>query len=101
MRVSIYSLQNTLFDGQAEKLIARTPQGQITVLNHHLPMVIMLVGPTVEVIGGDAEKTSVPIRKGFLEVRPESNVVILAESQENPMSTNSSDRKDLLTRETR
>jgi len=31
MKLSIYSIQSTLFEGEAEKLIAATPQGQITV----------------------------------------------------------------------
>ncbi len=79
MKLSIHSLKNTLFDGSAEKLIVHTPLGEITVLDHHLPMVTVLSGPAAEVVGTSGEKTVVPITSGFLEVRPESEVVILAQ----------------------
>ena len=79
MKISIHSLKNTLFDGSAEKLIVRTPAGQITVLDHHLPMVTVLSGPAVEIASSTGEKTVVPMSGGFLEVRPESEVVILAQ----------------------
>ena len=79
MKLSIYSLQNTLFEGNTDKLIARTPSGQITVLDHHVPMVTVLAGPSVEAISRSGEKTTIPISSGFLEVRPESEIVILAQ----------------------
>ena len=80
MRVLIYSIQKTLFEGEAKELIARTSEGQITVLDDHLPLITSLVGPSVEVVGKNNERKEVPLESGFLEVRPESEVVILANS---------------------
>ena len=80
MHVSVYSLQNTLFSGSAEKLICRTPQGQITVLDHHLPLISTLIGPSVEVIDSKDKKVRIEIDSGVLEVRPESEVVLLVNS---------------------
>ena len=81
MKLSIYSIQSTLFEGEAEKLIAHTPLGQITVLDHHLPMISSLIGPSVEITDKEDMATSVPLAGGFLEVRPESTVVILAKTK--------------------
>ncbi len=79
MKLAVYSITNTLFEGQAEKLICKTPQGEITVLDNHLPLVSALEGPRIRVFGaaGGAEQ-DIPLRGGILEVRPESEVVILA-----------------------
>ena len=80
MHISIHSIRQTLFEGQAQKLICRTPQGQITILDHHLPMVSLLTGPFVEAVNPAGEATRIPMTGGFLEVQPESRIVILAES---------------------
>ena len=78
MRIAIYSIQNILFEGAAEKLLCGTPQGQITVLNNHIPLISTLTGPAVEVVDIEGKSTKVALSGGILEVRPESEVVILA-----------------------
>lgn len=80
MKLSIYSIQSTLFEGEAEKLIAKTVMGEITILDNHLPLVSLLQGPRIEIIDMKGEKNTIPISSGFLEVRPESDVVILVEA---------------------
>ena len=81
MRLSIHSIQQTLFSGEAEKLICHTPQGQITVLDDHLPIISTLTGPNVEIVKTNREKNIVEIGSGVLEVRPESEVVILVNTK--------------------
>jgi F-type H+-transporting ATPase subunit epsilon len=81
MRLSIHSIQATLFRGEAERLIAYTLEGQITVLDHHLPIISTLLGPEIEIVQKNGEKKSVAIASGVLEVRPESDVVILANTR--------------------
>ena len=78
MRVSVYSIQNTLFEGEAEKLIARTPEGQMTVLDDHLPIVAVLNGPLIRVVDKDGKERHLDIVSGILEVRPQSDVVVIA-----------------------
>ena len=78
MRVSIHSIQQTLYDGEAEKVICWTPQGQITVLDHHLPLISRLTGPNLTVMEAGGERREMPLQGGFLEVRPGSEVVVLA-----------------------
>lgn len=72
-------MQNTFFEGEAEKLIARTPLGEITVLENHLPLISILTGPYIKLFDKNKESVKINIASGFLEVRPESEVVILAE----------------------
>lgn len=78
MRVAVYSLEKTLYQGEVEKIIARTTTGEITILDNHVPLVSSLKGPNVEVVEQSGKKNLIPIVSGFLEVRPESNIVILA-----------------------
>lgn len=77
MKVSIYSIQETLFEGEAEKLIANTSLGQITVLNDHLPLISDLKGPVVEIVDKENNKNMININSGFIEVKPNSEVVVL------------------------
>lgn len=79
MQVAIYSIQSTLFEGEAEKVIAYTPQGQMTVLDHHLPLISRINGPSVTIAKQDGKQSDIPLTGGFLEVRPGNRIVILAE----------------------
>lgn len=81
MKISIHSISKTLYDGEAEKLICETPMGQMTVLDHHLPLITQIMGPSLAVVQKTGERSEIPVSAGFLEVRPESEVVILAESE--------------------
>lgn len=76
MKFAIYSLQQTLFEGKAEKIIAKTPSGEITVLDNHVPLISSLVGPEI-VFFEQEQRNSVAIESGFLEVRPNKKVVAL------------------------
>ena len=78
MRVAIHSLQSTLFSGSAEKLIVRTPLGEITVLDHHVPLISSILGPQIEIVDSTGKKVHIKITSGVLEVRPNSEVVLLA-----------------------
>jgi len=79
MRVRIYSLKGVLYEGEAAEIVARTTTGEISVLAHHEPLVTMLTDSELRVVREGAEALSIPIRGGFLEVRPDNSVVVLAE----------------------
>lgn len=78
MKLSVYSIQETLFEGEAEKVLARTSMGAISVLDRHIPLITALVGPSVIIRAKGKKDKVVPLVSGFLEVRPQSEVVILA-----------------------
>ncbi len=79
MHIAIYSIEKTLFEGEGTTLIAKTPLGEISVLDGHLPMITQILGPSVAIIDNDNKKELISIASGVLEIRPESRVVILAE----------------------
>ena len=78
MKLNIYTIQNTLFEGEVEKLIAKTPMGEITVLDNHLPMVSTVTGPAITAIDKNGKKDIIKISSGIIEIKPESEVTILA-----------------------
>jgi F-type H+-transporting ATPase subunit epsilon len=80
MIIKAYSIEETLFEGEGKEVIAATPQGEIAILAGHLPLVTPIIGPRVKILGEDGEIHVFPISSGILEVRPESEVVILAGS---------------------
>lgn len=86
MRLSIYSLRETIFEGEATSVSLLTPLGEMTVLDNHIPMVSVVSPGEIRVTllnpehsrGTDSTTKALPFSGGILEVRPESNVVVLA-----------------------
>lgn len=81
MKIAVYSITETLFEGEADELIARTPSGQITVLNGHIPLITTLIGPTLTLIRKNEAPISIALGGGVLEVRPQSEMVALVEEK--------------------
>ena len=79
MKIAVYSISETLFEGNADELIAQTPSGQITVLNEHIPLITTLVAPTLTVVRKNEKPLDIALSAGTLEVRPQSEVVALIE----------------------
>ena len=78
MQVGIYTIKGTLFQGEAEKVIAKTPMGEIAILKNHIPLVSTLLASVIRLIEkGGVEKT-IQVKSGVIEVRPENHIVILA-----------------------
>ena len=76
MKLSIYSIEKVVFEGEIEKCIARTRMGQITILDGHIPLISFIEGGIVvmykETTDGilSEKEIDIPIEFGFLEVRP-------------------------------
>ncbi len=86
MHLSIYSLQGTVFEGEATSVSIPTPLGEMTVLDHHIPMISTVSPGEIRYTllhpeqggGADTSIKTMPFHGGILEIRPESNVVVLA-----------------------
>lgn len=78
MHLSVYSLQETLFEGEVISVSLPTPLGEMTVLDHHIPLVSTISPGEIRYTLIDEITKTLPFRGGILEVRPESNVVVLA-----------------------
>ena len=71
MILSIYSLKNILFQGQATSLNCHTEMGEITVLDNHEPLISVLSKGVMKVSAKGVDKDQYfEIKSGFLEVLP-------------------------------
>ena len=70
MELSIYSLKNILFQGQASLLNCKTVMGEITVLDNHESLITVLSEGVIKVIDKNKKEFFFQIKSGFLEVRP-------------------------------
>jgi F-type H+-transporting ATPase subunit epsilon len=79
MKVSVYSLKNTLFDAEAESATFDTTTGQITVLDNHEPLITVLKEGLIKIIGKDKKENYIQVKDGFLEVRSQGSVRAIIE----------------------
>lgn len=76
MKLSIYSIQQTLFEGEVENLTLPTATGEITVLDGHIPLISLVNSGEVRYTHSGTQDIT-KISGGVIEVRPGSEVVIL------------------------
>ncbi len=80
MRVAVYSLQKMLYEGEATSVNAKTLAGEITVLDHHRPLISMLTEGAVRVTDAANGDQWFNVKGGFLEVEPGNSVRLLVEA---------------------
>jgi F-type H+-transporting ATPase subunit epsilon len=84
MDVSIVSPEQELWHGDAEMVIARSPEGEFAIMNGHIPFLAALVPWRVTVVsGGSRESFFIP--GGFLEASGSDDgyhVIVLADDAE-------------------
>lgn len=79
MQVGIYSLEKVVFHGQAREVNCRTRSGDITILDHHQPLISVLAKGAMKVIDENGTEHYFPVISGFLEVNSKDEVKILVE----------------------
>jgi F-type H+-transporting ATPase subunit epsilon len=62
----VHSPQGTVFDGPVKSVTLPTPEGEITVLAHHMPLVAALAAGEMRVRAGE-KIISIAIAGGFIE----------------------------------
>ena len=84
MQVSIVSPEEEVWRGDADMVVARSPEGEFGIMRGHIPFLAALVPGRVAVVkGNEREEFFVP--GGFLEAsgsRDDYHVIILADSAE-------------------
>lgn len=106
MKLSVYSLKNILFQGEAQLLNCKTVTGEITILDHHEPLITVLKEGILKVVDSGTkiatindevlprnqkETTEDPairkgehffeIKSGFVEVRSNNEVRCIVEEK--------------------
>ena len=79
MKLGIYSLQKVLFQGDAKSINCPTASGEITILDHHLPLISLLKAGTIKIIDNSNVEHYVPVSGGLLEVRIGNEAKFLVE----------------------
>ena len=77
MKLSIYSIKQTLLETTAEKVTIPTPQGEITVLDNHIPLITLVNVGTVAYYA-ESQWQEIAFLGGVAEIRPGSQIVLLA-----------------------
>ncbi len=84
MDVSVVSPEKNVYKGEADMVVARSPEGEFAVLRGHIPFLAALVPGKVAVVSGnDREELFVP--GGFLEASgsmEDYHVIVLADDAE-------------------
>jgi F-type H+-transporting ATPase subunit epsilon len=82
--VTIVSPESEVWQGEADLVVARSPEGEFGIMNGHIPFLAALVPGRVRVIsGGDSEEFFVP--GGFLDAsgpHDDYHVIVLADDAE-------------------
>lgn len=79
MKLGVYSLQKVLFRGEATEVNCKTRAGEITILDHHEPLISILEKGIVKIIDNNKKEWYIPVSSGFLEVRGANEVRFLIE----------------------
>ena len=77
MKVAVISPERTVFEGDADQVIAPAWDGQLGVLKGHAPMLVLLGEGELRISTGGADK-KFQIRGGFMQVA-EDVVTVLSE----------------------
>ena len=83
MRISVYSLQKVLYQGEADSVNCQTATGEITILNHHRPLISILREGTMKIVDQEKKEHYIPVVSGFLEVRSGDEARFLVEEKIN------------------
>jgi len=92
MKLEIYTMKRTVYSGETTRVTLPTTVGEVTIMEHHEPYVTILkpgnlryeAHVVTELPSGAKsapriEERTMPIKGGFLEVRENNEVRILAD----------------------
>jgi F0F1-type ATP synthase epsilon subunit len=79
MKLSVYSLKNILFQGEAKLLNCQTVTGEITILDNHETLITVLSAGVIKVIDANNNEQFFEISSGFLEVKSNNEVRCIVE----------------------
>lgn len=79
MKLFVYSLKRVLFEGEVSSVNCKTIDGEITVLDHHRPLITVLGKGTVRVTDAADKEHYIPVTSGFLEIAPDNRGKLLVD----------------------
>lgn len=79
MKISIYSLKNTLFQNEAKSLNCNTGSGEITVLDHHEPLITNIKEGLIKIVDKNQKLKYIQVKNGFIEIRSTNEIKCIIE----------------------
>ena len=79
MKLGIYSLTDVAFQGEATSINCKTTSVDITVLDHHRPLLAVLNEGVISIIDSSKKEHYIQAKAGFLEVRDDNGVRCIIE----------------------
>ena len=77
MTLGVYSLQKVLFQGDVSSVTCMTTTGEITILDHHRPLITILVKGLMRIVDRAGKEHYIRVESGFLEIRSGNEAKIL------------------------
>jgi len=77
MRTKILSPQGITFEGEASLFNVQTEMGEVTILDHHHPLIAILKPGASRLITTSGEEKNYSIDGGFLEVSDDNQLTVL------------------------
>ena len=81
MKFQIITPERTVSSDEVEQVSLPTLDGEITILQHHIPLVTILKAGELK-YKKNGEELSLAVSGGFVEVRDDGSVVVLADTAE-------------------
>jgi ATP synthase F1 epsilon subunit len=69
MKLSIYSLKKVLYSGDAELINCKTKSGEITILDHHRPLLSALAPGVIKIVDKNKKEEYITASSGFVEIK--------------------------------
>lgn len=79
LHLDIITQENPVFSDVVDAVTAPATEGEVTILPHHLPLFTKLNPGEVKILRSD-RWTNLAVAGGFMDVAPNSQVTILADS---------------------
>lgn len=79
MKVSIFSLKNIIFQDEAQSLNCDTDSGELTILNHHEPLITNIKKGLIKILDKNSKTKYIQVEEGFLEMRSNNELRCIIE----------------------
>ena len=76
MKLYIYSLEKIVYEGDANVITLPTKDGEISVLENHIPLVSALKKGEIKIKNGSAVE-QFPINGGFAEIKGHKTILLV------------------------
>lgn len=81
IRFKIATPERVVFEGDIDRLTCPTQLGEVTILPNHIPLVANITAGELKVLQNGTARYMF-VAGGFLEVRPQNEIIILADAAE-------------------